>query len=175
MVRSRRQSWTTSEQQKRRKKGRIEDLLFVIIMKVSTIAFGSLFLVGSACAFSVLPSSGGRQQICHGRPSTVLAMSEAATEAAPAPTSEMAEVEVPTNLPSDCGMDYIPLATMLATGQLAEADQVRGQRVSFRNISECLQPSRGHRAVTMVRGWMTKVSNMPNMLLDLRFSSHVML
>lgn len=34
------------------------------------------------------------------------------------------DVEIPTNLPSDCGMDYVPLATMLATGQLAEADQV---------------------------------------------------
>ena len=33
-------------------------------------------------------------------------------------------MSVPTNLPSECGMDYIPLATMLATGQLAEADQV---------------------------------------------------
>ncbi|KAL3786773.1 hypothetical protein ACHAW5_002974 [Stephanodiscus triporus] len=33
------------------------------------------------------------------------------------------DVEIPTNLPSDVGMDYVPLATMLATGQLAEADQ----------------------------------------------------
>jgi len=41
------------------------------------------------------------------------------------PSMDMAdEVLVPTNLPSDCGMDYIPLATMLATGQLTEADQV---------------------------------------------------
>jgi hypothetical protein len=36
------------------------------------------------------------------------------------------DAEIPTNLPSACGMDYVPLATMLATGQLAEADQVRG-------------------------------------------------
>lgn len=35
------------------------------------------------------------------------------------------DVEIPTNLPSDANIDYIPLATMLATGQLAEADQVR--------------------------------------------------
>jgi hypothetical protein len=35
------------------------------------------------------------------------------------------DVEIPTKLPSDVGMDYVPLATMLATGQLAEADQVR--------------------------------------------------
>lgn len=30
---------------------------------------------------------------------------------------------IPTNLPSDCGMDYVPLATMLATEQFEEADQ----------------------------------------------------
>jgi len=33
------------------------------------------------------------------------------------------DVTIPTKLPSDVGMDYVPLATMLATGQLAEADQ----------------------------------------------------
>jgi len=33
------------------------------------------------------------------------------------------DAEIPTKLPSDVGMDYVPLATMLATGQLAEADQ----------------------------------------------------
>ena len=37
----------------------------------------------------------------------------------------IADAEIPTKLPSDVGMDYVPLATMLATGQLAEADQVR--------------------------------------------------
>ncbi|VEU43740.1 unnamed protein product [Pseudo-nitzschia multistriata] len=30
---------------------------------------------------------------------------------------------IPTNLPSDCGMDYVPLATMLATGNFEDADQ----------------------------------------------------
>lgn len=39
----------------------------------------------------------------------------------------VSDVEIPTVLPSDVGMDYVPLATMLATGQLAEADQVRGR------------------------------------------------
>ena len=34
---------------------------------------------------------------------------------------------IPTNLPSDCGMDYVPLATMLATEQFEEADQVRDE------------------------------------------------
>jgi len=44
----------------------------------------------------------------------------------PAHADENANVddaEIPTNLPSDVGFDYVPLATMLATGQLAEADQ----------------------------------------------------
>jgi hypothetical protein len=44
------------------------------------------------------------------------------------PDADVRDVEIPTNLPSACGMDYIPLATMLATGQLAEADQVRMRR-----------------------------------------------
>eukprot|EP00594_Rhizosolenia_setigera_P007452 CAMPEP_0178953368 /NCGR_PEP_ID=MMETSP0789-20121207/8380_1 /TAXON_ID=3005 /ORGANISM="Rhizosolenia setigera, Strain CCMP 1694" /LENGTH=188 /DNA_ID=CAMNT_0020634619 /DNA_START=190 /DNA_END=756 /DNA_ORIENTATION=- len=33
------------------------------------------------------------------------------------------DTDIPSVLPSDCDMDYVPLATMLATGQLAEADQ----------------------------------------------------
>jgi len=37
--------------------------------------------------------------------------------------TDVEEIEIPTNLPSDVGMDYVPLATMLASGQLAEADQ----------------------------------------------------
>ena len=57
-----------------------------------------------------------------------LQMSTMAESGVPPATSEAsqttADAEIPTNLPSDCGMDYIPLATMLATGDLAEADQV---------------------------------------------------
>jgi len=40
-----------------------------------------------------------------------------------APSESVEDAEIPTNLPSDVGMDYVPLATMLATGQLVEADQ----------------------------------------------------
>lgn len=32
-------------------------------------------------------------------------------------------VNIPTSLPSECGIDYVPLATMLATGDLKGADQ----------------------------------------------------
>jgi hypothetical protein len=62
---------------------------------------------------------------------TDLSMSDVATmaDSGKPPASadsdtNIADVEIPTNLPSDVGMDYVPLATMLATGQLAEADQV---------------------------------------------------
>ena len=41
---------------------------------------------------------------------------------------------IPTNLPSECGMDYIPLATMLATGQFEEADQVRERKRRRMNL-----------------------------------------
>jgi hypothetical protein len=51
-------------------------------------------------------------------------MAESGVPPATSDASEVADVEIPFNLPSDCGMDYVPLATMLATGQLAEADQV---------------------------------------------------
>merc|ERR1712238_367753 len=37
--------------------------------------------------------------------------------------SEVDYSTIPTKLPSECGMDYVPLATMLASGDLAEADQ----------------------------------------------------
>jgi len=37
---------------------------------------------------------------------------------------EPAVQDIPTNLPSEKGMDYIPLATMLATGDFEQADQV---------------------------------------------------
>ena len=32
-------------------------------------------------------------------------------------------VDIPMSLPSECGIDYVPLATMLATGDLKGADQ----------------------------------------------------
>ena len=40
------------------------------------------------------------------------------------PSPKVEDTVIPTNLPSEKGVDYVPLATMLATGQLAEADQV---------------------------------------------------
>lgn len=43
----------------------------------------------------------------------------------PQVSSTVADIEIPTSLPSDVGKDYVPLATMLATGDLSDADQVR--------------------------------------------------
>ena len=53
------------------------------------------------------------------------------------PTSDVKDIEIPTNLPSDCGMDYVPLATLLATGELAEADQVRPLLCVFVCVCVC--------------------------------------
>jgi hypothetical protein len=50
--------------------------------------------------------------------------SDSATSDEASIAQEEVDLAVPTVLPSDCGMDYIPLANMLATGQLVEADQV---------------------------------------------------
>ncbi|KAL7578427.1 hypothetical protein ACA910_012821 [Epithemia clementina (nom. ined.)] len=60
---------------------------------------------------------------------------------------------IPTNLPSECGMDYVPLATMLATGQLAEADQIT--RDALIEIS-------GARAKGRDFVYFTDVKNIPN-------------
>jgi hypothetical protein len=51
-------------------------------------------------------------------------MAESGVPPTTSDSSDMEDMVIPIKLPSDVGMDYIPLATMLATGQLAEADQV---------------------------------------------------
>jgi hypothetical protein len=82
-------------------------------------------LLGSAAsAFTAPHVSFGRS--CS-RSQVSLAESTMADSGVPPTTSDASDVEeweIPTKLPSDVGKDYIPLATMLATGQLAEADQV---------------------------------------------------
>jgi hypothetical protein len=120
-------------------------------MRVSALVF--VALIGSVEAFSTSPSSSrsfssstktvATATTSYGVASSCLySTAEAAetnsTAAAAAAAAEDDETEdsadaastdedimIPTNLPSDVGMDYIPLATMLATGQFEEADQVR--------------------------------------------------
>lgn len=91
-------------------------------MKSSTILVALIAVLCRVDGFSVAP------QNARG----VVSLAESATMAEsgvpPASADSSPDVEdatIPTNLPSEKGMDYIPLATMLATGQLAEADQVR--------------------------------------------------
>jgi hypothetical protein len=108
-------------------------LAVVLLAAVAKLPSSYSFTVGS-------PSLGGR-------PSTVCVAASAAAAPASADegtktTARMADsgvppatsassssiadgVDIPTHLPSDAGLDYVPLATMLASGQLAEADQVR--------------------------------------------------
>ena len=102
----------------------------------------ALVLLASTATNAFAPAPICRQNvgIASSSPATpALFMSEAVTEASeetnmadagkpPAHAeadANVEEAEIPTKLPSDVGMDYVPLATMLATGQLAEADQVR--------------------------------------------------
>ena len=88
-------------------------LSFTIVAVAATLAGVNGF---------VTPSPSTRQSMAVFESAT---MAESGVPPATSESSNTADVEIPTNLPSDCGMDYIPLATMLATGQLAEADQVR--------------------------------------------------
>lgn len=91
----------------------------------------STALVAPVVAFIVAPSSGHIQQI-HSSNTWFLSATVEEVDTASAAAEEDASANlkgaddaIPTNLPSDCGMDYIPLANMLATGEFAEADQVR--------------------------------------------------
>eukprot|EP00985_Skeletonema_marinoi_P029776 scaffold29025_cov147-Skeletonema_marinoi.AAC.3 len=91
----------------------------------------AILLAGSANAFAPAPICRHNNVVA----SSPLFMSEAATaestsmaDAGKPPAESEADSNVsddliPTKLPSDVGMDYVPLATMLATGQWAEADQ----------------------------------------------------
>lgn len=81
-------------------------------------------LMASASAFTT-PFPSSRSVAL---PRLVVRSTTEESTAADAPAAEApadAEIEIPSKLPSDCGMDYVPLATMLATGQFEEADQVR--------------------------------------------------
>jgi hypothetical protein len=105
-------------------------------------------LLGSAAsAFTAPHASFGRS--CS-RSQVSLAESTMAESGVPPSTSDASdgveEWEIPTKLPSDVGMDYIPLATMLATGQLAEADQVCGQCIfSSTRIGSVHTKNQGHK------------------------------
>ena len=78
----------------------------------STILVALFAFLCSVDGFSVAPQQNAR--------GVSLAMSTMAESGVPPASSESTDVEditIPTNLPSEIGMDYIPLATMLATGR----------------------------------------------------------
>ena len=70
-----------------------------------------------------------------------------------APDINTLELDIPKTLPSDVGFDYVPLATMLSTGQLAEADQfTRDALISLAGSKE-----KGRNFV-----YFTEVKNIPS-------------
>lgn len=85
-------------------------------MRISILTFFSIAFVGNVAAFSA-PATFSRQSLAI---FSAVAEEPAAEAVVDAPAED---VDVPTNLPSAVGMDYVPLATMLATGQFEEADQ----------------------------------------------------
>jgi len=105
--------------------------IFVLLLAAaSTDAFLQPSSTSASTAFVVGQQARRQQQLNAKDGSCVVALSATAMAEAgiPPATSEasatVADTEIPTNLPSDIGKDYVPLATMLATGELAEADQV---------------------------------------------------
>jgi hypothetical protein len=97
-------------------------LLTMLMLSRSSI-LALLAVYGSSVAAFTAPT--------FGRP-TLVHLHESAVTDSPSAQSEDSisadEIVIPTKLPSDCGFDYVPLATMLATGELKEADQVRSFR-----------------------------------------------
>lgn len=83
------------------------------MMNHSLLIFLLVICTGYVAAFTT-PSSCSRWNAA-----PLFSTSTEEVASAPAADSE----DIPTNLPSDVGMDYIPLATFLATGQFEEADQ----------------------------------------------------
>lgn len=109
--------------------------MMMTMMKVGVGTVSSLLLIilsnSAVIAFTLYPVD-HHQRLYY---QSLVLRSAVAEESTSLPTtaavvdsseSEATEVNenIPTNLPSECGMDYVPLATMLATGQIAEADQV---------------------------------------------------
>jgi len=79
-------------------------------------------------AFTVSPTGLTRSVGVSQLSSTVVfesAMAESGVPPSETAASAVEDSVIPSKLPSDVGMDYVPLATMLATGQILEADQVR--------------------------------------------------
>jgi len=102
-----------------------------------------LLLVGTVSAFAPSPRvhapSSSSIVVLHSEAATTTMADSGKPPASASSDMNMADVEIPTKLPSDVGMDYVPLATMLATGQLAEADQVSNNDLRCCVYAVCVQ------------------------------------
>jgi hypothetical protein len=102
----------------------IAALLEIATFDFATVAAFSAVALPSNCRRLEMTTSGSLL-------ATSTTMAESGIPAASSePDSDVTDVTIPTNLPSECGMDYVPLASMLATGQLAEADQVSKRKTN---------------------------------------------
>lgn len=117
-----------------------------VIMRLSQAIIAiavSAALVPSAGAFSRPSLPFAQPRTCSLKATTDVAPAMASSGVPPAHSdaseANVAEAEIPTNLPSAVGKDYVPLATMLATGELAEADQVRTVQPLMCLVSQKLQ------------------------------------
>jgi hypothetical protein len=128
----------------------------IFLSAVSVVATLAAFL-GACDAFSAVLPSVTRQTsntfVSVALTTEAAAMADSGVPPETSEASDVAEEEIPTNLPSDVGMDYIPLATMLATGQLAEADQFT--RDALITISGAREKGRNF-------VYFTDVKNIPN-------------
>jgi len=93
---------------------------FASSLMAALIALSSISEINS---FSTAAFCRTRNGLITSTPLPMSTMAEAGVPPATSETSDVSEIDIPSNLPSEIGMDYVPLATMLATGQLAEADQ----------------------------------------------------
>lgn len=99
-------------------------------MNLLFVAFAAVTISTPAIAFAPQSNIAARTNVL---------FSTMADSGVPPETSASTTVEdelIPTKLPSDVGMDYVPLATMLASGQLAEADQVSFSTFNFNIVCD---------------------------------------
>jgi len=90
------------------------------LLLVTSLVFVATFTPGHSFA----PQSNVAVHISSSSSTLFSTMADSGVPPASAEASSVEDELIPTKLPSDVGMDYVPLATMLASGQLAEADQV---------------------------------------------------
>lgn len=89
------------------------------LLLVTSLVFVATFTPGHSFA----PQSNVAVHISSSSSTLFSTMADSGVPPASAEASSVEDELIPTKLPSDVGMDYVPLATMLASGQLAEADQ----------------------------------------------------